>query len=133
MSQSVPSAIAAAAAVGFGGFVGALARWGTANLAGTMIGTQFPWGTLIANLLGCFFMGLLKAVFDRSGNISPAVTLALLTGFLGAYTTLATFSLDTLALARNAGGRAAAFYALASVVAGVALCAFGARLGGGLR
>lgn len=122
-----------AAAVGFGGFFGAIARWATALGATAVMGPALPWGTLTANLVGCFLMGLLKALFDRTTGLPPTVSLGLLTGFLGAYTTFSTFSLDTVNVARNLGPRSAAIYATVSVVGGIALCLLGARLGGGLR
>ena len=135
LSNVSPGAIApigAAVAIGVGGFCGAIARWGTSMLADALLGNRFPFGTLGANLLGCFLIGLLKTSFDR-GGASPVLTLALLTGFLGAYTTFSTFSLDTVALARATGARGAAVYVTVSVVGGLALCLAGVRLGGGLR
>ena len=48
MAQNVTSALGAAAAVGLGGFFGALARQGTSLLASSVFGTHFPWGTLAA-------------------------------------------------------------------------------------
>lgn len=133
MPAKVTSAIVSAAAVGLGGFVGALARSATSLVAESLAGNRFPLGTLAANLLGCLLMGLLKASFDRSGTVSPVVSLALLTGFLGAYTTFSTFSLDTVTLARVSGLRAAGVYVAISVGGGLALCLLGLRLGGGLR
>ncbi len=122
--------LGSAAAVGFGGFVGALARWGTAMMAAGTLGTRFAWGTLIANLLGCFAMGCLRTVFDRTGIATPELTLALMTGFLGAYTTFSAFSADTIYLARSAGPRFAVAYVAVSVVGGVFLCWAGMRLAG---
>lgn len=133
MPQNVTTAVTTAAAIGFGGFFGAMARWGTSLLSAALFGNRYPLGTLAANLIGCFLMGLLKASFDRSGGLSPTVSLAVLTGFLGAYTTFSTFSLDTVALARAAGPRIAGAYVAVSVAGGVVLCLAGLRLGGGLR
>lgn len=133
MVGNVTSALSTAMAIGVGGFFGSLARWATSAAVAAAAGTHYPGGTLAANLLGCFAMGLLKASFDRVGGVSPVVTLALLTGFLGAYTTFSTFSLDTLALARVAGARGAAVYVTVSVAGGIGLCLLGVRLGGGLR
>ncbi len=78
-------------------------------------------------------MGLLKVSFDRATGLPDGVSLGLLTGFLGAYTTFSTFSLDTVNVARNLGPRSAALYATVSVVGGILLCLLGVRLGGGLR
>ena len=133
MPENVTSAIGAAAAVGFGGFFGAIARWGTSLAAGAIAGTAFPWGTLVANWVGCLLIGVLKTSLDRSATVPPALTLAVVTGFLGAYTTFSAFSLDTLSVARNLGSKTAAVYVGASVVGGIALCLLGVRLSGGLR
>lgn len=133
MPQNVTSALSAAAAVGFGGFFGALARWGTSLAATAATGSTFPWGTLSANWIGCLLIGVLKTWLDRDTGLPPTVTLALVTGFLGAYTTFSTFSFDTLSVARNLGTRTAALYVAASVLGGIALCMLGVRLGGGFR
>lgn len=126
MPPNVSSPILAAAAVGLGGFVGALARWGVGLAAAGTLGTRVPWGTLLVNLAGCLLIGALKPLADRM--LTPWFTLAAITGFLGAFTTFSTFSLDTLALARATGPRAATLYVAVSVLGGLALCALGARL-----
>lgn len=123
MAGNVTSALVTAAAVGAGGFVGALARHATASLSA---GAAFPWGTLCANLIGCFLIGLAKSGLERAGA-SPVASLALVTGFLGAYTTFSTFTFDTLTLGRNGAARAVV-YVLVSVLGGLALCALGIRL-----
>ena len=133
MARHMTPALVSAAAIGVGGFFGALARHATAMATLPVVGERLPWGTLTANLLGCLLMGLLKAGFDRAGGLPPALTLGVLTGFLGSYTTYSTFSLDTITVSRNLGPRAAALYVGLSVLGGIGLCLLGLRLGGGLR
>lgn len=82
-----------------GGSLGAASRYGITLLSVKMWGTRFPWGTLTANLLGCFLIGLLFALSDRVRLLTPDMRLLLITGFLGALTTFSTFSLETI----NAG------------------------------
>lgn len=81
-----------------GGALGALARYGLAGLTYRLLGEGFPWGTLVVNVGGCLAIGFTWAFVERA----PAPTLAplLLTGFLGAFTTFSTFSLETLHLFR---------------------------------
>ena len=58
-------------------------------------GVNFPWGTLIVNMAGCFLIGLIFALADSVRLLTPSVRLFLVTGFLGALTTFSSFSLET--------------------------------------
>jgi len=82
-----------------GGGLGAATRYGAGLLAARVWGTHFPWGTLVVNLAGCFLIGLLFAMADRTRMLSPEMRLLMITGFLGAMTTFSTFALETV----NAG------------------------------
>jgi fluoride exporter len=107
------------AAVAAGGALGAPARYGFIRLMATRAGT-FPWATLIVNVSGCAALGfLLVLVLDRfppTRYVRPFVA----TGFLGAYTTFSTFTVETDLLVK--GGRAgiALLYVVVSLVAGIA-------------
>ncbi len=83
-----------------GGALGALLRYAVSGLALRLIGTGFPWGTLCANLLGCFLIGLLWVLADRAA-LSPEASLFLLTGLVGAFTTFSTYSLESINLLRD--------------------------------
>lgn len=98
-----------------GGGIGSALRHGV-NLAGTRIGTGFPFGTLFANITGCFVMGLLAGYFAFRGEASQTMRLFLLTGVLGGYTTFSAFSLDTLLLWERGQVPLAGLYVAASVV-----------------
>ena len=82
-----------------GGSLGAATRYSAGVLAARAWGADFPWGTLIVNLAGCFLIGLLFSLADRGRFLNPEIRLLLITGFLGAMTTFSTFSLETV----NAG------------------------------
>lgn len=82
-----------------GGSLGAASRYSIGLLAAKTWGTQFPWGTLTVNLIGCFLIGLIFALADRVRLLTPDMRLLLITGFLGALTTFSSFSLETV----NAG------------------------------
>ena len=83
-----------------GGSLGAASRYGVGLLTARAWGTQFPWGTLAVNLVGCFAAGLLFALADRVRLLTPDVRLLLITGYLGALTTFSSFSLETVNAAR---------------------------------
>ena len=83
-------------AVGAGAVFGAWLRWGLGLLLNPVFPT-LPLGTLTANLLGGFVIGLMMAGADPFG-LSPSTRLFITTGFLGALTTFSTFSAETMSL-----------------------------------
>jgi CrcB protein len=107
--------------VALAGAAGALARYGIGSAVGPR---DFPWSTLGINMAGSFALGLLLRTGDLRGW-PDVVTLCLGVGFLGAFTTFSTFSVETQSMLRDGRNAAAAFYVLASVVGGVALAAAG--------
>ena len=113
-----------------GGSLGAASRYGVGLLTARLWGTGFPWGTMVVNLTGCFIIGLLFALADRSRLLTPDVRLLLITGYLGALTTFSSFSLETV----NAGRAGLALQSLTNILinnaGGLALTYLGMRLGG---
>lgn len=98
-----------------GGGIGSMLRHGV-NLAAARIGgLNFPFGTLAANITGCFVMGLLAGYFAFRGDLSQTWRLFLMTGMLGGYTTFSAFSLDALLLWERGQAGLAALYVVASV------------------
>jgi CrcB protein len=87
--------LASIAAVSMGAAVGALARWqlGLWLSAGGLI----PWGTLAANLIGGYLVGVAVGVFNALPQLDPAWRLLLITGFLGGLTTFSSFSAEVVA------------------------------------
>ena len=89
-------------AICIGASVGALARWGLGlwlNPVNPIHPTMtLPWGTLAANLLGGYLVGVCVAVFQAQPQLDPAWRLALMTGFLGALTTFSSFSAEVVAM-----------------------------------
>lgn len=87
-------------AICLGACAGALARWQLALwLNPTVVsGTALPWGTLTANLVGGYLIGICVAVFQALPQLDPAWRLALVTGFLGALTTFSSFSAEVVAM-----------------------------------
>jgi CrcB protein len=101
-----------------GGALGALARFGISKFIGKIIGGPFPWGTLTANFIGLFIIGVLFEFFERS--ILPQSMRYLITiGFLGALTTFSTYGLESLLLMKNGQIRIALFNILLSNIGGL--------------
>ncbi len=80
-----------------GASVGALARW-RLGLWLSSPGSVLPWGTLAANLIGGYLIGVCVAVFQALPQLDPAWRLALVTGFLGGLTTFSSFSAEVVAM-----------------------------------
>lgn len=106
-------------AVAAGGAIGAAARYGVSVLAARLLGPAFPWGTLAANILGCFAMGMLVSWFVGREQSLMALRAFLGVGLLGGFTTFSTFAFDVVTLYRDRTVALAAAYLLASVVLSV--------------
>ncbi|MFH1851221.1 MAG: fluoride efflux transporter CrcB [Candidatus Neomarinimicrobiota bacterium] len=85
--------------VGAGGFFGAIMRFAVSGLVNNVFtDSGFPWGTLVVNVLGCFIIGALTELMELRWGFSSEVHLLLIVGFLGSFTTFATFGHETLNL-----------------------------------
>lgn len=115
--------------VGIGGFFGAITRYLIGLWAAGRFGVLFPYGTLIINVSGSFLLGFAVSVLVSRFGLSTPLRLMLATGYLGAYTTFSTFTLETLALLEAGQVPAAAGYMAASLAAGLAAVALGQLLG----
>jgi len=110
--------------IAIGGALGALARYGVATLAYTISGGTFPIGTLVINLSGSFLIGFFFGLFDAV--IISSVWRSMITiGFLGAFTTFSTFTLETINLIRESEWRLAVINVLVSNLAGLLLVLLG--------
>ncbi|MBB6562566.1 CrcB protein [Acidovorax soli] len=87
----------AVVAICMGASLGALARWRLGLWLSTA-GSVLPWGTLAANLIGGYLIGVCVAVFQALPQLDPAWRLALVTGFLGGLTTFSSFSAEVVAM-----------------------------------
>jgi CrcB protein len=106
--------------IAIGCALGGCTRYFVSGAIARRLGETFPWGTMTINVTGAFAIGIFGALATHPGSIFAAPTpwLFAVTGFLGCYTTVSSFSLQTLALARS-GER---LHALGNVVASVGLC-----------
>ena len=82
-------------AICLGACAGALLRW-QLGLWLNHAGALMPWGTLAANLIGGYLIGLFSGVLQQHPGIDPAWRLLLVTGFLGALTTFSSFSMEVV-------------------------------------
>lgn len=85
-------------AIAAGGAIGALLRFFMAEGTYALMGKGFPYGTLVVNVVGSFFMGIAFVVFVQRGEFPVEMRLFIMTGMLGALTTFSTFSLENLEL-----------------------------------
>jgi fluoride exporter len=98
-----------------GGGVGAALRHGINLAVPKMLGTAFPYGTMLINVSGSFIMGLVAGYFAFKGDASQHWRLFLTTGILGGYTTFSAFSLDAAVLYERGEVGLATLYVLGSV------------------
>lgn len=102
--------------VALGGAIGSAARYGVNVWSGRVLGSEFPWQTLIVNVFGCFVMGVITELMALKLNVGQETRAFLTTGILGGFTTFSAFSLDFAYLVERKQVAAAGGYALASVV-----------------
>ena len=109
-------------AVGIGGFFGAMTRFGLGQVLPPLNG--FPYTTIAINSIGCFLLGWL---FTKYTKRTPII-LGVGTGFLGAFTTFSTFSLETLLLVEQGRWLFACSYVVSSIVGGLLFATLGVAM-----
>ena len=112
-------------AVAAGGALGALSRYWLMLWVAALGATRFPWGTLLVNVLGSCAIGVLYVLISEKLVLTEHWRALLVVGYLGAFTTFSTFSIDALLLLQE--GRV--LPAAANVGGSVLLCLTGAWLG----
>ena len=85
-------------AIAAGGAVGSVLRYAVSTGVYSILGRNFPYGTLAVNVIGSFLMGLLFVLMVERLDMSAVWRMAILVGFLGAFTTFSTFSIETVNL-----------------------------------
>ncbi|MFB5088117.1 fluoride efflux transporter CrcB [Psychrobacillus sp. PGGUH221] len=109
--------------VGVAGALGALLRY----LIGLILFTDsiFPFATLAVNLVGCYFLAYLTTSLLPKSNLSSNLQTAITTGFLGAFTTFSTFSLETVELVHRGEYLLSIVYVLISMIGGILMSKLG--------
>ena len=106
--------------VALGGAIGSIARYCVGVYASKLLGTAFPWGTLLINVTASFLLGVLTEAFALGWDAAPTTRTLLIVGVCGGYSTFSTFSLEVLTLVYRGALVSAGLYAVSSVVLSLA-------------
>ena len=110
--------------VGIGSGIGGICRY-LISLFMSQARNGFPWGTFMVNVAGCLLIGILWGATSRLQNISPSLSLLLMTGFCGGFTTFSTFSKEGLTLLHANSYILFLSYVIGSVALGLMAVALG--------
>jgi fluoride exporter len=114
--------------IGLFGAMGTLARYGLGGAVQIKTGSTFPYGTLLINLTGCFFLGLIGQLTLNRVIVPAEWRMAIAIGFFGGYTTFSSFGWETAKMFEAGEWLRASTYVAASVVLGLLLSVAGIRL-----
>ena len=114
-------------AISLGASVGALSRW-QLSLWLNQGHAVLPWGTLAANWIGAWLVGVAVVFFQGQTQLDPAWRLAIITGFLGGLTTFSTFSAEVVAMLQHARYALALGTASLHVLGSLALTVLGMKM-----
>ena len=112
-------------AVACGGAIGAMSRYWVYNAFLNASESKFPWATLTVNIAGSFLIGIAFVLITERSEVGPEMRGLVTVGFLGAFTTFSTFSMDTIGLLEQGQIASAMTYVLSSVL----VCIIAAGLG----
>jgi len=115
--------------IALGGIAGTLSRYGLEGWIQSRTATGFPLGTLTVNISGSLLLGFILRVATGTTLVSPDVRAALTIGFCGAFTTMSTFSYESVALLTDGDYLRAALYMGATILGCVAAVMLGTALG----
>ncbi|TAF94470.1 MAG: fluoride efflux transporter CrcB [Runella slithyformis] len=111
--------------VGFGGAIGSICRYATVLLFSKFTPVNLPFGTFVANVLGCLLIGIFYGLGSRWAWFTPAWRLLLATGFCGGYTTFSAFAYENLVLLQTQQYSSFFIYTLGSLAVGIGAVALG--------
>jgi CrcB protein len=115
--------------IGAGGALGSVARYLVELSFQRWLGSGFPAGTLAVNALGCFAIGLALVGLEARNVLDSTLRLAVVTGFLGGFTTYSSFNQQSLELWRTRGAAVACAYLIATLAGCLFLGLIGASAG----
>ncbi len=113
--------------IALGGSLGALMRYLVTVFSTKLFGADYPWGTVVANLLGAFLIGLLWGFFEKI-TIHDNVKNFAIIGFLGSFTTFSSLSWDTFNILKNGSTKLALIHLTFTNFLGLALVILGYTL-----
>jgi fluoride exporter len=106
--------------IGAGGFLGSISRFLASRILQYHFPSAFPFGTFFVNITGCFLVGLIYGVSERSSLFSSGWKMFLAVGFCGGFTTFSTFANENLAMLRDGDFFHFLLYTTLSVILGIA-------------
>lgn len=112
-----------------GGAIGTGLRYLTGGLAARWLGADFPYGTLIVNVVGSFLIGLVQEIGATTAALSESTRLFLTVGIMGGLTTYSAFSYETVRLAQSGAWGQAWLNVLATTALCLAVCFVGMAAG----
>lgn len=104
-------------------------RYGITQLTIRYGAVSLPYGTILANTIGSFCIGLLFVLFTQMSSLPPTVKLFFVTGILGGFTTFSTYNMELLTLVRTGDLMSAAAYFSLNVIGGFFCCWLGFAVG----
>jgi fluoride exporter len=116
-------------ALAVAGGLGSLSRYGLSGVVQRAFGAEFPWGTFVVNMTGCFVFGVVWAFCQDRLSVSPEVRTVVLVGFMGAFTTFSSYIFETNELLRESLWLKAVGNVLGQNIAGVVCLLIGMAIG----
>jgi fluoride exporter len=114
--------------VGSGGFLGSVSRFLASKYVQNVFPSTFPAGTFLVNVTGCFLIGLIYGMSERTSLLTPGWKFFLAAGFCGGFTTFSTFANENLALLRDGEFFNFFLYTGSSLILGIAATFLGVLL-----
>ena len=106
--------------IALGGALGSIARYWVGSTIASRLGTKFPYGTFVINITACMIIGFSLTFLAKRADLNPAWRFLVPVGFIGAYSTFSTYEWETLSTIRTGAFLLAAFYAITSLILGLA-------------
>jgi len=106
--------------IAIGGALGSMARYWVGSTIANRVGTKFPYGTFVINIMACVVIGFSLSFLAKRADLNPAWRFLVPVGFIGAYSTFSTYEWETLSTIRSGAFLLSALYAVGSLVLGLA-------------